>query len=299
VSIDPADRDRLLAQALQRIHARPRRPAAWQGDNLPWEDPAFSSRMLREHLDESHDKASRRSAERALHIDWLWRQLALQPGAVLLDVTCGPGLYAVPLARRGVRVTGIDCAPAAIDHARTAAAEAGVGDRCTFLQEDVRRMQPEESAFDAAVLLYSMLGSFPANEARDILERIARGLKPGGLLALEHVNPERHDHGEGTWWNAEDGGIWGDGPILQLGEYFWDEETSTTTERYTVIHLETGAVQEVVQSVRVYSPAELTAMLVEAGFAVVHVHAGWEELPGEQADRRLIYVARRVEASRR
>ncbi len=88
-----------LTQALWRIYNRPDRPALWSGGgNLPWDDPAFSERMLREHLDESHGAASRTTAERALQIAWLWDKLALQPGSRVLDLTCGPGLYAVALA---------------------------------------------------------------------------------------------------------------------------------------------------------------------------------------------------------
>ena len=51
-----------LAAALWRLYRRPDRPQAWVGGgNLPWNDPAFSARMLREHLDESHGAASRLS----------------------------------------------------------------------------------------------------------------------------------------------------------------------------------------------------------------------------------------------
>ncbi|MGD2049604.1 MAG: methyltransferase domain-containing protein [Chloroflexota bacterium] len=50
-------------------------------------------------------------------MDWLWSKLALKLGAQVLDVTCGPGLYAVELASRGCLVTGIDFSPASIVYA--------------------------------------------------------------------------------------------------------------------------------------------------------------------------------------
>jgi len=44
-----------LAAALRRIYDRPQPPAPWRdGANLPWDDPAFSERMLAQHLDPSH-----------------------------------------------------------------------------------------------------------------------------------------------------------------------------------------------------------------------------------------------------
>lgn len=79
------------------------------------DDPDFSERMLREHLDESHGAAS----ERQQQIDWLWARLNLRTGSKVLDVTCGPGLYAVELAVRGCSVTGVDFSPAGIAYAQS------------------------------------------------------------------------------------------------------------------------------------------------------------------------------------
>ena len=53
-------------------------------------------------------------------------------GQPVLDVGCGSGRYAVEFARRGASVTGLDMAPAMLDMARAAAAEAGVETRCRF-----------------------------------------------------------------------------------------------------------------------------------------------------------------------
>ena len=82
-----------------RIYNRSQPARPWEdGDNLPWNDPEFSQRMLREHLDQSHGAASRQRPEILRLVDWLWQQLDLTPGARVLDITCGPGLYAVELA---------------------------------------------------------------------------------------------------------------------------------------------------------------------------------------------------------
>jgi hypothetical protein len=51
--------------ALWHIYRRPQLPIppTDEAANLPWDDPAFSQRMLREHLDQSHSAASRRRVE--------------------------------------------------------------------------------------------------------------------------------------------------------------------------------------------------------------------------------------------
>ena len=111
---------RLMA-ALKQIYDRPQPPVPWRhGGNLPWDDPAFSERMLKEHLDQSHGAASRRLPEIRGQVQVMVDWLELAPGARLLDVTCGPGLYAAEFARRGVNVTGVDFGPASLRYARRA-----------------------------------------------------------------------------------------------------------------------------------------------------------------------------------
>ena len=118
--------DRSLTKSLWRIYNRLKRPEPWrEGGNLPWDEPDFSKRMLREHLDESHGAATRATKERRLQLDWMWEKLELQSGARLLDVTCGPGLYAVEFSRQGGEVTGVDFSPASIGYARDLALREG------------------------------------------------------------------------------------------------------------------------------------------------------------------------------
>jgi SAM-dependent methyltransferase len=251
-----------LADALWRVYRRPDRPEPWaRGGNLPWNEPDFSRRMLREHLDESHGAASRVSAERALQIDWLWDQLGLRAGDRLLDVTCGPGLYAVEFARRGCEVTGIDFSPASIAHARQLAAQEGVADRCLFIEEDVRRMIIEPAAFDGALFLYGQLAVFPRDEARALLEEIAGALKPGARLVVELLEQERVDKKGSTWWFTDDQGLWGDAPFLHLGERFWVAEEALSIERFQVIHLETGAIDEIILCDQTYGICEMVALM--------------------------------------
>ena len=53
-------------------------------------------------------------------------------GKRVLDVGTGSGRYAVEMARRGAEVVGLDFAPAMVEMAQAAAAEAGVEERCHF-----------------------------------------------------------------------------------------------------------------------------------------------------------------------
>ncbi|UCG25941.1 MAG: class I SAM-dependent methyltransferase [Chloroflexota bacterium] len=290
-----SEKERSLASALRRLYRRPERPTPWAfGGNLPWNDPVFSKRMLREHLDESHGAASRQEPERRLVTEWLWSRLDLAPGVQVLDVTCGPGLYAVALAERGCKIVGVDFSPASIAYARQLASERNVFERCRFEEADVRQMTFENDQFDAALFLYGQLSVFTVEDALALLTKIASYLRPGGRLVVELLTPDRLDKKDSSWWFTDDTGLWGDEPFLHLGERFWLEEEKIVVERFYTLDLESGAMDEVILCDQSYSTSEMAALMKRAGFATVDVLPAWDELKLYDAPEWTIYVARKA-----
>jgi SAM-dependent methyltransferase len=283
-----------FAGALWRIYNRPDPPPLWrEGGNLPWNDPAFSARMLREHLDESHGAASRQATERAAQIDWLWTTLGLTPDSAVLDLTCGPGLYAIPLARRGCRVTGIDFSPASIAYARRLAIEAGVADRCVFIEQDVRSFEAAAGSFDAALFLYGQLAVFPREEALALLAKAAAALRHGGRLCVELLDQDLVDKNNSSWWFTDDKGLWGDRPFLHLGERVWDGAAKTSIERYYILDLATAALSEIILCDQTYSIEEMTTMMRSAGFSGITAQPNWAGLPLYDAAEWVVYIGQR------
>ena len=282
-----------LDQALWKIYRRPQPAVPWRdGVNLPWDDPSFSERMLHEHLDQSHGAASRQQPELLRQVDWLWTHLDLQPGSRLLDITCGPGLYAVELARRGVQVTGIDFSPASIRHARTLAVEQGVDDRCRFIQADVRAALPGQAGgtYDAALFLYGQLAVFTRAEAVSLVSGGAAALRVGGRLAIELLDFERIDKTSSTWWFTDDTGLWGDTPFLNLGERTWDDEQHASIDRFYVIELQSGELQEIGLSDNGYETEEMLGLLRSNGFHRASAYPAWDGVEMYDADEWVVYV---------
>jgi SAM-dependent methyltransferase len=258
---------------------------------IPHFDPAFSERMLREHLDQAHGAASRIDEERRIQLNWMWEKLGLQPGMFVCDLTCGPGLYAVELARRGCNVTGVDFGPAAVAYARTQARQAGVAERCTIIEQDVREVVFPAATFDAALFIYGQLSVFPKTETAHLLAKVATLLKPGGKLVVELLNQERVDKTSSNWWFTDNTGLWGDGPFLHLGERFWDDEAELSYERFHILHLETGQYTEVHLCDQSYAISTMQALMQAAGFAQVDVYPRWDGLPLYDNDEWVVYVA--------
>ena len=110
-----------------------------------------------------------------------WR---IPPGQRLLDIGCGAGQSAIPAARRGHRVTGIDIAENLVDHARARAGSEGLD--AEFHVGDAEALPYEDRSFDAVI---TMIGAMFAPRPDKVVEEIARVLRPGGRLYMVNWTP--------------------------------------------------------------------------------------------------------------
>jgi len=113
------------------------------------------------------------------------RRLAIPSGSRVLDVACGTGNLAIPLARSGCIVTGVDIAPNLLEQARQRAKTEGL--QATFDEGDAEQLPYADGTFDAVV---TMFGAMFAPRPELVSSELARVLKPGGLLAMANWNPE-------------------------------------------------------------------------------------------------------------
>jgi SAM-dependent methyltransferase len=246
---------------------RAEKPAPWsEGDNIPWDEPSFSERMLAEHLSQEHDLASRRAETIDQHVAWISTEVIGSRPARLLDLACGPGLYAVRLARLGCECVGIDFSPASIRHAREiAGGEPGLS--CTFHHADLRD-EPFGEGFDMAMLIYGQLNVFPRDWGLEILKKAHGALKPGGSLLLEVQSREQieKEGQKAPSWYSSRSGLFSGTPHLVLQENFWDADACASTIRFSVIDAQTGSVSSYALSNEAYTEQELTDTLRSAGF---------------------------------
>lgn len=221
--------------------------------------------MLREHLSQAHDAASRRLPTIDSHVAWIAAELLGGKRSSILDLGCGPGLYANRLAAAGHRCTGIDFSPASIAYARETALPGA-----TFMEGDLR-CADFGAGHDLVMLIYGEFNVFRPADAEAILRRAAGALRPGGRLLLEgSTGPAVRAMGEaGRDWYAQAAGLWSDGPYLCLEESFWDEEARAATVRHQIIDGLTGEVTTYAASYQAYTDAEYTALLQRCGFTEI------------------------------
>ncbi len=245
----------------------------WRGDyKIPWDDPDFSARMLAEHLSQAHDLASRRTEWIERQVVWLHETVLAGRPSRVLDLGCGPGLYAGRLAALGHRVHGIDFSPASVVYAR---AHDDTG-RCDFTLGDLRTAG-FGGPYEAALFLYGELNVFPPSDALVILRRAGASLVPGGRLVIE---PQAHAGvvAAGQAPSASEqvaADVFSGRPHEVRTENRWlaGEQVAVTT--FTITDAADGTEQTYRSTTRAWTDDQLRALLVEAGFTDPRRHDDW------------------------
>jgi SAM-dependent methyltransferase len=210
--------------------------------------------------------------------------MSFPPGARVLDLCCGPGVFTVPLARRGHDVTGVDLSPAMLDRARKLAAEAGVTP--AYVQADVLDYEAP-GRYDVVLNMFTSFGYFedPADNAR-VLRTMHDCLRPGGTLLLDvagkellarKVTPPK---------------------VVQRGDDLL-VQTDTVLDDWARLRSDWVLVRgdRVTRASLVwfvYSAVELRRMAREAGFRDIAIFGGFDGRPYDQDAERLILRAVRT-----
>jgi ubiquinone/menaquinone biosynthesis C-methylase UbiE len=114
-------------------------------------------------------------------------RLELAAGTRMLDVACGAGQIAIPAAKAGFDVTGIDIASNLIERARQRAAADGV--TVDFEEADAEELPFPDGAFD---LVVSLIGAMFAPRPERVTAEMLRVCRHGGRIAMANWTPEGH-----------------------------------------------------------------------------------------------------------
>lgn len=207
--------------------------------------------------------------------------LELDSPMKILDVACGFGRHANRLAALGHAVTGVDIMPGFLDIARQKAAEMGV--QVHYQQGDMRGLGYEKE-FDRVLLLFTSFGYFNDAENTQVIENLARALKPGGLLGIDLPNRDAIAADRPTADVIEKTGG------LIINRLAFDALTGRFHNRRIVVR--DGIRKDKPFSIRLYHAQEIQSLLAQAGLETVKLLDG-DGQPLSTGSRRMLVVARK------
>jgi ubiquinone/menaquinone biosynthesis C-methylase UbiE len=222
----------------------------------------------------------------------------------VLELGCGTGRLAIPIAQAGYRVTGVDLATSMLRRARRKRAKLvpEVAMRLRFSHQDMRRFHfPRQ--FSAAVIGFSTLNLLPEeSDRRSCLQCTARHLESNAPLLLDLPNPSS---GTGT----------GMAPLRRCSSFQlvhpWRRVVEKVVEQrpapgrpvwqvryeYTVRRQSDGAITDQMSAefelARLERP-EIESLLYETGFDAERVWGDYQMRPWSPTCDRILILARRL-----
>jgi SAM-dependent methyltransferase len=185
-------------------------------------------------------------------VDFILESTGAVVGSSFIDVGCGPGRHSLELARRGMRVCGIDVSQDFIEIARRHASDESLSD-ADFIRLDARSLQNEQSLhaqFDFAICLCQGAFGLMVDDRQDveILKGIRKCLKPNGVVMLSAFN---------AYFS-----------VKHHGDAEFDAQRGLSHET-TDIRNDSGEVKSVDLWTGCYTPRELRLVFDLAGFDMV------------------------------
>ena len=170
-----------MFEELIDINRRPKCFSIYTAEEL-WTDPHTAEQMLNYHLDKELPMASRQHAFIDRSTAWIAEHFGLSKGKKIADFGCGPGLYALRMARTGAKVTGIDFSGNSLTYAREKA-------RQEMLEIDYQQMNyldfKSDERYDVILMIMCDYCALSPAQRTQLLEIFRKHLTPGGRVLLD------------------------------------------------------------------------------------------------------------------
>jgi SAM-dependent methyltransferase len=198
-----------------------------------WDDEHISKSMLEAHLNPELEAATRKLDFVRHSAGWIADLADPTARPRLLDLGCGPGIYAELFDQLGFQVTGMDLSPRSIRYANENALKKKL--KINYLLQNYLELD-EEAAFDVITLIYCDFGVLCPEDRNSLLRKIHRALKPGGLFIVDAWTPSFYtEFKENKEWSYAEGGFWSDQPYACLKSFYRYEECNTFADQYVIV----------------------------------------------------------------
>lgn len=172
-----------------------------------WLDEYISKNLLKAHLNPNYEGASRKFEFINSSVNWIYKKFPVDKYNRVLDLGCGPGLYAERLYSKGYEITGIDFSKRSIEYAKQRALKKNFDieyENYNYLDMNY------ENIFDLAMLIYCDYGALSKNKRKKLLEKVFASLKNKGKFIMDvfSINKFNKFIEKDTWEYSKGNNFW-------------------------------------------------------------------------------------------
>ncbi|HAA24781.1 MAG TPA: class I SAM-dependent methyltransferase, partial [Ruminiclostridium sp.] len=203
-----------------------------QSTGIFWDDEHISKGLLEAHLNPEWDAATRKLDFVDKSVSWI---AAIAPPAQfknLLDLGCGPGIYAERFHKAGYSVTGIDFSTRSIDYAKKQSLRSKINIEYHYM--NYLKIDYKER-FDVITLIYCDYGALSITDRITLLKKVYEALKLGGKFIFDVFTPVKRNDESRSWHYFDNGGFWSEKPHICLESVYQYDDEDETELRQTIV----------------------------------------------------------------
>lgn len=278
-----------MKPVLHDILALIQRPEVYAPSTAPfWNDDHISKGMLEAHLNPNWDAATRSLPFVDQSVAWIHSLFPSKQYNQLLDLGCGPGIYAERFHQKGYRVTGVDLSTRSIEYAK-GQAKAKQFD-IHYLNKNYNEMNFKQT-YDVITLIYCDYPVLPKDVRIRLLQTIRHALNHGGAFIFDVFTPNQYlnDQESTQWYGSEKGGFWSPESQICLSRHLiyenqvrLDETIVITDQSYQVYRIWDTA----------FEVQTITEELKLAGFHDIQIYGDIAGTPYTEQSKTIGIVAR-------
>ena len=255
-----------------------------------WTDEHISKGMLQAHLDPMVNAATRPHAHVQEIVSWISSVAPPKKYPALLDLGCGPGIYAELFHKAGYKVTGMDFSKRSIDYAINSAQEKNLP--ISYIFQDYLALN-FNAEYDIITLIYYDFGVLTPENRAKLLAKIHAALKPGGLLIFDVFTPEQNaGREESTSWEyVTESGFSYPHPHICLDSFYKYEDNRIVCSRQVVVS------EQGIRTINIwehmFTQDELTHELNTAGFVLTRFYGNMTGASFNETGKEMCVIAQK------
>lgn len=235
-----------------------------------WDDEHISKEMLKAHLDPTLEAASRSHDFMDKSVEWIQTIASPESNKNVLDLGCGPGMYAQRLSCKGYSITGIDFSKRSIEYAKGQAEKQG--HNIKYIYMNYLEMDYNDE-FDLVLLIYCDFGALSHKQREILLHKIYSAMKVGGKFIFDVFTPKNYEGEQESndWYLNQGSGFWKPETHLCLQTHYIYED-NIRLNQYVIIDHE-NKIDVIRVWDRCYTKEMIRAELEKAGFKNIKIYS--------------------------